>query len=139
VNFQVKLGLGVAAVTALAAASLWLLSSSDEEAVEALLREGAAAAERGDADAVVALLSADYRNGEEDRAAAEEKIRRAVGRRTGSLEVAGAAIQVSGDLAEASCRVNVKALQHSLGSFALRVKLRRENGAWKVVAAEERH
>jgi hypothetical protein len=138
VSFHVKVIAAVAAVIALASAWLLLFRTSDEAAIEALLREGAAAAERGDADAVLALVSKDYRNGGEDRAAVEAKIRRAVGQRLGLLEVSGAAVQVSGDAAEATCVVTARALQHELGSFGLKLKLGREKAGWRVTSAEER-
>jgi hypothetical protein len=89
-------------------------------------------------DGVLVLVSKDYRNGEEDRAAVEAKIRRALSQRTGMLEVAGAAVQVSGDAAEVSCVVHVRALQHRLGSFDLRLKFKREPEGWRVTSAEER-
>ena len=48
----------------------------------------------------------------------------------------GSAIQVSGDDADASLTVEVGMLQLRQ-EFALWLKLRRENGEWKVVAADQ--
>jgi ketosteroid isomerase-like protein len=132
-----KLVLGVVGVLVLAALALFLLRSSDEKVIEALLQEGAAAAQRGDADAVMALVSKDYRNGDEDYAKIEAKIRRVVGQRTGMLEVGGVAVSVSGDVADASCVVRVMVLSKELGRFGLRTKFKREAGKWKVVEGEE--
>ncbi len=136
-KFQLKMVLAVAAVVGLASGALWLFRSSEEEAIEQLLLEGASAAERGDVEEVTRLLSADYRNGTEDRAAAEVRIRRALAQQLGQVEVVGAAIQVSGDQAEATCGIRLHALGRELGRFSLRLKLKREPEGWRVVSADE--
>lgn len=135
-NFYVKVCLGVAALIALALAAIFLFSSSEEKAIQKLLEEGLKAAEAGDAEGVIALLSPSYKNEDETYADICRRIRAAVGQRIGPAKMEGAAIQVSGDDADASARVIVGALQFRR-SFGLRLKLRKENGAWKVTSAEE--
>ena len=69
-KFHVKVVLGVAAV--MGAALLWMLfyRTSDEKAIEELCRGGVAAAEKGDAESVIALLSKSFKNAEGDYARA---------------------------------------------------------------------
>ncbi len=135
-NFYVKVCLGVAALIAIAFAAIFLFSSSEEKAIQELLEEGLKAAEAGDAGGVIALLSPNYKNEDETYNDICRRIRGAVGQRISPAKMDGAAIQVSGDDADASVRVTVGALQFRR-SFALRLKLRKENGVWKVTAAEE--
>ena len=135
-NFYVKVSLGVAALIALALAAVFLFSSSDEKVIEKLLEGGLKAAEEGNADGVVALLSPNYRNGDQTYDGIVRRIRQAVSQRIAPAKMEGAAIQVSGDDAEASVRVIVGALQLRQ-EFGLRLKLKKEGGAWKVTSAEE--
>ena len=48
----------------------------------------------------------------------------------------GAAIQVTGDDADTSVQVVIGALQYRQ-EFGLHLKLKKENGLWKVTSAEE--
>lgn len=138
-NFYVKVFVGVGILIAAAALGVYLLSSSEEKAIEALLREGAAAAERGDAEAVIALLSKGYQAPGQDYEAAARRIRAEVARvaKGMSLEVAGAQIQVDGEEADANVLVRVRAGPRPLGDVGLRLRLKKEGGAWKVVRGEE--
>jgi hypothetical protein len=135
-SFQVKVILGVVALIAIAFAAIFLLSSSDEKAIQKLLEQGLKAAEEGDAEGVIALLSPNYRNGEQTYDQIVRRIRGAVQQSIRPAKMEGAAIQVSGDDADASVRVIVGALQFKR-SFGLKIRLRKENGAWKVTSAEE--
>jgi len=136
VNFYTKIIGGFVAVLLVALAVIFLFRSSDEKAIEKLLEAGLQAAEAGDAEGVIALISPDYRNGDETRESIVRKIRQAVGQRITPARMDGAAIQVSGDDADASVKVIVGALQLRR-EFGLRLKLRKESGVWKVTSAEE--
>jgi hypothetical protein len=136
VNFYVKVSLGVGALILLALGAVFLFSSSEEKAIQRLLEQGLKAAEAGDAEGVIALISPDYKNGEQTREGIVQRIRLAVTQRITPARMDGAMIQVSGDDADASVRVVVGAFQLKR-EFGLRLKLRKESGAWKVTSAEE--
>ena len=135
-NFYVKVCLAVAGLIALAFAGIFLFSSSEEKAIQKLLEDGLKAAEAGDADGVIALISPNYRNEDQTREDIIRRIRGAVQQKISPAKLEGAAIQVSGDDADASVRVIIGVLQFRR-SFGLRFKLRKESGAWKVTSAEE--
>lgn len=135
-NFYVKVCLGVAALIGIAFAAIFLFSSSEEKAIQKLLEDGLKAAEAGDAEGVIALLSPNYRNGEQTYDHIVRRIRGAVQQSIKPARMDGAAIQVSGDDADASTRVIVGYGQFQR-SFGLKLKLKKENGAWKVTSAEE--
>jgi hypothetical protein len=136
VNFYVKVSLGVVALILIALGAVFLFSSSEEKAIQKLLEQGLKAAEAGDAEGVIALISPDYRNGEETREGILRRIRLAVTQRITPAKMDGATIQVSGVDADANLRVVIGAFQLKR-EFGLRLKLRKENGAWKVTSAEE--
>jgi hypothetical protein len=135
-NFYVKVTLAVVVLIGLALAAMFLFSSSDEKAIQALLERGLKSAEEGDADGVIALLSPNYRNGSQTYDDIARRIRHAVSQRITPAKLDGATIQVSGDDADANVRVVIGALQFRK-EFGLRIKLRKENGEWKVTSAEE--
>lgn len=135
-NFYAKISVAVAGLVVAALAAVFLLPSSDEKAIQKLLERGLDAAKEGDADGVIALLSADYRNGAETREEVERKIRRAVRDRMTPAKMERAAVQVSGEDADASVRISVGAFQLRR-EFGLRLKLRKENGVWRVTGAQE--
>jgi hypothetical protein len=135
-NFHVKVGGGVAALILIAVTAVFLLSSSEEKVIEKLLQGGLQAAEEGNAEGVIALLSPNYRNGEQTYDGIVKRIRHAVSQRITPARMQGAAIQVSGDDAEANAKVIVGALQLRQ-EFGLRLKLKKEQGQWKVTSAEE--
>ena len=135
-NFYVKVSAAVGAIILIALAAVFLLSSSDEKVIQKLLESGLKAAEEGNAEGVIALISDNYLNGEEKREGIVRKIRTAVSQRITPARMEGAAIQVSGDDADANVRVIIGALQLKR-EFGLRLKLKKENGAWKVTSAEE--
>jgi hypothetical protein len=135
-NFYIKVGAGVAALILIAVAAVFLFSSREEKVIEKLLEGGLKAAEEGNTEGVIALISPNYRNGEQTYDGIVKRIRQAVSQRISPARMEGAAIQVSGDDAEASVRVIVGALQYRQ-EFGLRLKLKKENDAWKVTSAEE--
>lgn len=136
-NFYTKAIGGFAILILVALAAIFLFRTSDEKAIEHLLEKGLQAAEAGDAEGVISLISSDYRNGTETRESVSQKIRQAVNQRISPARMEGAAIQVSGDDAEASVKVIVGAFQLKR-EFGLRLKLRKQGGQWKVTSADER-
>ncbi len=135
-SFQLKAILAFVVIIAVAFAAMLLFRSSDEKDIEKLLQKGVEAAEAGDTEGVIALISKDYRNGDETREAVLRKIRQAVNQRITPAKLDGAVIQVSGDDADATCKVIVGALQLKR-AFALHLKLKREGKTWKVTSADE--
>ncbi len=135
-NFYVKVTAGVAALIIVALGAIFLLRSSDEKEIEKLLQSGLEAAKEGNAEGVIALVSENYQNGEEKREAIVRRIRHAVSQRISPARLEGAAIQVSGDDADASVRVIVGFGQVQQ-TFGLRLKLKKEPVGWKVTSAEE--
>jgi len=136
-NFYTKIISGFALLIVVALTVIFLFRTTDEKAIEQLLEKGLKAAEAGDAEGVVALVSPDYKNGDETRDSIVRKIRQAVSQRISPARMDGAAIQVSGEDAEASVKVIIGALQLRR-EFGLRLKLKKENGEWKVTSADER-
>jgi len=136
-NFYTKVIGGFALLIVVALTVIFLFRTTDEKAIEQLLEKGLKAAEAGDAEGVVALVSPDYKNGDETRDSIVRKIRQAVSQRISPARMDGAAIQVSGEDAEASVKVIIGALQLRR-EFGLRLKLKKENGEWKVTSADER-
>ncbi len=135
-SFQLKVIAGFALLIAAAFAFIFLFRTSDEKAIENLLKAGLEAASEGEEEKVIALISPYYKNGEETRDGIVRRIRNAVKQRITPARLKGSAIQVSGDDADASLTVEVGMLQYRQ-EFALWLKLRRENGEWKVVAADQ--
>ena len=135
-NFYVKVTLGVVALISFALGAIFLFSSSEEKAIQALLEQGLKAAEAGDTEGVIALISPNYKNGDQTYEDIVRRIRQAVSQRITPARLEGAAIQVDGEDADASVRVVVGALRYTR-EFALRFHLRKEAGAWKVTSAEE--
>jgi hypothetical protein len=135
-SFYVKVTLGVAALILIALGAVFLFSSSEEKAIEKLLEQGLKAAEAGDEEGVIALISPNYKNGEQTREQIIRRIRQAVQQRISPAKLEGAAIQVDGEEADANVRVVVGALQLRR-EFALRLHLKKESGTWKVTSAEE--
>jgi hypothetical protein len=136
-NFYTKVIGGFVLLILVALAAIFLFRTSDEKAIEQLLEQGLKAAEAGDAEGVIALISPNYKNGEETRDSILRKIRQAVGQRISPVKLDGVAVQVSGEDADASAKVIV-GFGQVRRDFGLRLKLRKENGAWKVTSAEER-
>ena len=135
-SFQLRVIAGFALLVAVALSFVFLFRTSDEKAIENLLKAGLEAAAGGEEEKVIALISPNYRNGEETRDGIIRRIRKAVKQRITPARLKGSAIQVSGDDAAASLTVEVGMLQYRQ-EFALFLKLRRENGEWKVVAADD--
>ena len=136
-NFYTKAIGGFVLLLLAALAFIFLFRSSDEKMIEKLLEQGLEAAKAGDAEGVIALISPNYRNGDETRESILRKIRQAVNQRISPARLEGVAVQVSGDDAEAGVKVivGISQLKRELN---LRLKLKKENGAWKVTSADER-
>jgi hypothetical protein len=135
-NFYVKVSLGVVVLIGIALGAVFLFSSREEKAIEKLLEQGLKAAEAGDEEGVIALISPNYKNGDQTREGIVRRIRQAVSQRITPAKLAGAAIEVEGGDADASVRVIVGAFRYQR-EFALRLHLKKESGAWKVTSAEE--
>ncbi len=135
-SFNVKVTLGTAVLILIALAAVFLFRSSEEKVIEKMLEEGLAAAERGDEAAVVALISPNYKNGTETRESVVRKIHQAVAQRITPAKLGSVVIQVSGEDADANATVVVGALQYRK-EFGLRLKMKKEAGAWKVTSADE--
>lgn len=136
-KFHAKVTVAALVLVGAAAALVFLFRSSEEEMIEQLLRDGAAAASRQDAESVVGLLSPSFKSSEGDHAWAVGRIRRALAQPVGQLEVSPGGIQVEGDQASARIRLRAKAGPYSTGEMSFEFRFRKEGGAWKVVSAEE--
>jgi hypothetical protein len=145
-SFYAKVLLGAGLLLAIALAGVYLLRDSEEEVIEKMLQGGAAAASRGDAESIVALVSKSYRTERENYEEATARIRREIKRfGGGQLELLGAAVTIEGETAEASFRVRARAGPYGIGEFGMRLQLRKEPvdpaqggpGVWKVTAAED--
>jgi len=136
-NFYTKVIGGFALLIVVALTVIFLFRTTDEKAIEQLLEKGLKAAEAGDAEGVASLLSPDYKNGDETRDSIVRKIGQAVSQRISPARMDGAAIQVSGEEAEASVKIIIGALQLRL-EIGLHLKLKKQNGEWKVTSADER-
>lgn len=137
-SFHTKVVGSVALVVGAALVFILFFRSGEEEAIEAWLRAGAESARRADADAVVAMLSPSFRSPQGDRAWAEGRIRGALPRSPGFIEVLGCAVQVAdAENADATIRLRGYVGKNELWKAAFALRLKKENGAWKVVSAEE--
>jgi hypothetical protein len=134
-NFYTKAIGGFVLLIAVALAAIFLFRTSDEKAIELLLERGLRSAEAGDAEGIIALVSPNYRNADETRDSIVRKIRQAVSQRLSPARMDGAAIQVSGEDAEASVKIVIGALQLRR-EFGLRLRLKKESGEWKVTSAD---
>ncbi len=137
-KFHVKTVLAVVVLVLAAVGAVFLFSSSEEQAIEKLLQGALEAAQKGDAEGVIAVVSKDYRRDSEDYAAVCERIRRTVSRPFAeSLSMGGPALRVEGDRAGADLRVIVKAGPRELGDVGLHLELRKEAAGWRVSSAKE--
>jgi len=137
VSFHAKITTAVVVLLAAALGLLFLLRSGDEEAIEQLLKDGAAAASKQDAEAVIALLSKDFKSSEGDHAWAVQRIRRALAQPVGQIEVSPGGIEVEEGEASAKVRLRSKAGPYGIGETGYDFRFRKEGGAWKVISAEE--
>ncbi len=135
-NFYVKVTLAVIVLIGIALGAIFLFSSSEEKEIQKLLEGGLEKAVSGDEEGVIALISPNYKNGEQTRDQIVHRIRWAVSQRISPAKMDGAAIQVDGEDADASVRVVVGALKYTR-EFALRFHLKKESGVWKITSAEE--
>ena len=134
-NFFTKVILASVAVLLLAVAVVMLFRSREGARVEALIREAAGWAERGETDRVEALIDDDF---EGDADEARREVRRLI--RPGAferIEITRLDVGVHGD--EARVRIEMRILPRDLPrafTESLRLTLRRRGDAWKLTAAE---
>jgi hypothetical protein len=137
-SFQAKVIGGTAVVLGAALLFILFFRSSEEEAIEKWLRAGAEAAQTADADAVVAMLSLAFKSSQGDHAWAVGRIRGALQRSPGFIEVLGCAVQVDDEVnAGATLRLRGYVGKNELWRTAFSLRLRKEGGAWKVISAEQ--
>jgi hypothetical protein len=137
-SFQLKM-IGIVSVV-MGAALVFILffRTSEEAAVEAVLRGGADAAQRAEVDAVIDLLSPSFKCPKGDYAWAVGRIRQALQRSPGQIEVLGCAVQVDGEEAQAALKLRGHLGANELWRIAFDFRLRKEAGAWKVISVDER-
>ena len=135
-SFPLKVILAVAALIGIAILLVFLFSSSEEKAIQKVLEGALEAAKEGNAEGVIAVVSPNYRRENETREDLVRRIRAAVSQRINPARMEGAAIQVSGDDADASVRVIV-GFGRLQRSFGLKLTLKKENGSWLVTSAEQ--
>ena len=137
-SFAAKIVAGVGLVMGAALVFILFFRTSDEAAIEALLRAGAEAAQKADADGVIGLLSPSYKSTGGDHAWAVQRIRGALTRSPGFVEVLGCAVQViDEEKAQASVRLRGYLGKNELWRAGFDLRLRKEKGGWKVTSAEE--
>lgn len=136
-SFQARIIGIVGAVMGGALLFILFFRTSDEAAIEAMLRDGAEAAQRADADAVVAMVSTSFKSTKGEYAWAVERIRHMLQRSPGQIEVLGCAVQVDGETAQATINLRGYLMKNELWRAGFDLRLRKEDGAWKVVSAEE--
>ena len=136
-NFQLKVILVFVGVLVLAMAAIFLLRSSDEEKIMDLLEEGVAAASRKDPEGVIRLVSSSYLNGEEDYDAVTKRIREKVtSANTPPLQLLGAAIHFEDGEAVVLVTIEARVGPYKGGKMKLHLKLRKEDGEWRITWAE---
>ena len=134
-NFFSKVILASVVVLLVAAAVVILFRSREGARVEALLREAATWAERGEVDRVEALIDEDFDSGADW---ARREIRRYI--RPGAfekVEITRLDVGVHGD--ESRVRIDVRILAREFPyphAESLRLTLRRRDGGWKITGAE---
>jgi ketosteroid isomerase-like protein len=137
-SFQAKVIGAVGAVMGAAVCFILFFRTSDEAEIEALLREGAEAAQRADADAVVALLSQSFSAPQGDYGWAEGRIRQALKQSPGQIEVRSCVVQVDGDKARALLKLRGHLGPNELWRISFDFHLRKEEGGWKITSLDER-
>lgn len=135
-RFHLKVVAGV--VVVMGAALLWLLffRTSDEQAIEELCRKGADAAQRGDPEALIALVSTSYKSDEENYEGVCARIRSRLVRSAGVVEVTSFVAGVDGDAASATVGARGSLGRNELWRTAFALRLKREPDGWKVVSAQ---
>jgi len=137
-SFHAKVVTGVGVVMGAALIFILFFRTSDEAAIEALLRGGAEAARKADADGVIALLSTSFKSAAGDHAWAAQRVRERLTRSPGFIEVLGCAVQVTDEEnAQATIRLRGYVGKNELWRAGFDLTLRKEEGGWKVTSAEE--
>ena len=137
-NFHVKVCLGVVILVLLALGAVFLLSWGGEEAaIEKLLEGAGEAAERGDTEAFVGIVSRDFKTKEYDYDGVVRKIRAYIRpeNRYPVVEVRSS-VHVRGQEADATARAIV-GFGRNTQEALFRLRLRKEAGGWKIISAEE--
>lgn len=137
-SFQAKtIGL-MGGVLALALAFILFFRTSDQAAIEKLLREAAESAQKADAEAVVALISRSFESERGNYDWAAGRVRGALTRSPGFIEVLGCAVEVEdGERARALLHLRGYVGKNELWRMSLDLRLRKESGEWKVTSAVE--
>lgn len=136
-KFQLKVIAAVVVVMGGALLFVLFFKSSEEQAIEALCRKGAEAAQKADPEGVIALLSTSFKNEEGGYEDACRRIRSRLVRSAGFVEVTSFVAQVEGESATATVGVRGHAGRNELWKTAFALRLRKEAGEWKVTGAEE--
>jgi hypothetical protein len=136
-RFQVKIIAAVVVVMGGALLFMLFFKSSDEQAIEELCRKGAEAAQKADADGVIALISTSFKGEEGGYDEICRRIRSRLVRSPGFVEVTSFVAQVDGENATATVGVRGYAGRNELWKTAFSLRLRKEAGQWKVTGAEE--
>lgn len=137
-SFQVKVIAGVALLMGAALLFILFFRTSDEAAIEALLRGGAESAQKGDADAVVALLSKSFKHPQGDYAWAEGRVRQALKQPRGLIEVLSCVVQVEGETARTMLKLRGHIGANELWRISFDFSLRKEDGVWRISSVDER-
>jgi hypothetical protein len=134
-NFFTKVIFASVGVLLLAAAVVILFRSREGARVEALLREAAAWAERGETKRLEALIDEDFEGGADwARGQIHLHVRPGTFEK---IEITRLDVGVHGD--ESRVRIDVRILSRDLGMpfpESLRLTLRRREGGWKISGAE---
>jgi hypothetical protein len=136
-SFAQKVIAGTVILVGIAAALIFFLRDSEEDRIDALFEAGVRAATKGDLEGIKAILSLDFESQEYDYDGVIGRFRKEFrDRRFGTARIAGSSINVDGKIAGATVRVEFLAGPRLLGETVFRVRLRKEEGAWKIVSAD---
>ena len=136
-SFQAKIAGAVVAVVGAALIFILFFRTSDEAAIEAFLRAGAESAQKADADAVIAMLSRSFKSPQGDHAWAVGRIRNALQRSPGQIQVLGVAVQVDGEAGRATVKLRGHLGANELWRAGFDFYLEKESDGWRITSAEE--
>jgi len=140
-NFFTKMILGAVAVLLAAVAAVLLFRSRDAARVEELIRQAVGWAEAGEAKRVEELVDPDFASGGWNAETARAEIRRRVGPgKLAKLEAVSVEARIEGDEARVTLVLKWPLRDASIKLEAVErveVRLRKREGAWKVVGYEQ--
>lgn len=137
-NFYLKTALAMGVVVVIAVVVIVYLQGADERAIQKTLDDAVEAANRFDADGVVAILSTKYDRRGEDYERLCRRVRGYVEDRAyRKVTLTSSEISVDGGAATVDITLRVET---GLGAYpqAYRVTFAREGDAWRVTGCEER-